>query len=110
DDRARSSPTRGASSIQALPDETVDLGLVKERQGWRRQDQPTAHELEMSFLLCANQIRERAQLEVVNDKMLAFVDFVESAVADVSFEAGLDFLWRGFPQVVRGESRAIGAH
>src|SRR5215510_951979 len=97
-------------SHQALPNEAVDLSFAYQRQGWRLQDQPITCKFKKPLLFRPNQVWKPAQLQAVNDETLLFVDLVGAKVANVSPKGSLDFLWRGFHQVIRNKFRPIRAH
>src|SRR5262249_12107503 len=101
---------RRTMSHQALPDEAVDLSLAKQGYGRRLEYQSITSELKEPLLLRPNPVWKPAQLEAMNDETLLFVDFVGTAVADVSLKAALDFLRCGLRQMAGGKVQTIGTH
>jgi hypothetical protein len=62
------------------------------------------------FCCVPTQFGKPAHLKAMNNETLLFVHLIGAAVTNVSFKCGLDFLWCGFHQIVRGKFRAIGTH
>src|SRR5262249_678893 len=61
-------------------------------------------------LVRLNPIRKPAELEVMNNETLPFVDLVRAAVTIISLKADFNFLRCGFHQIIRSKSRAIRTH